>query len=604
MGVVGLVRENIQNSMDGKLLGSEDPVEVIIETGKMKREDIPGIAEIEKHIFSLEGGNKYTDEKIEELKKAVKSSQISYMTFEDRNTKGLKGAARGQQGLQGDTWWVYAYKKGVHTFEEDTEFESIRGGSHGVGKLASNAASRCNLMFFANCDEFGDQHIGGTIQLTEHELDGKVYRSTGYFTDLDQKKGSYIPFENCYSGPFQKNTRGLKLIIPFLREEYERQEDIVQSVCDNFFVSIMEKKLKVKVNDVLIDHSTLVDLVKNPVYYPEQRPEDIKTVFTPLYLSTYMNYEPFALTVEDKNQEVYNFSLYFRFDERIRKGRLAVIRSIGMKIEDRRVKNRATAPYNGVLIPFGSKEDRFLKTLENESHTILDPKEIRNDGLKENAKSFLNNLDKAIREIIKEYLSDNNPSIGIVDTSDVLYSVENSFEKILEKQTETVSVRKRDGQEERNLTKNKIGGGKPRKKRKKTFFHKLMGKRGKNKGQNLVGEEKPVRHSLHKERVRRIALSQEEFLEFNLVGLDAIDHTRRLCDIVFVPVDGIGNETGDTLDLERQFSSALDKNANREVTVDGNEVKGVTVEGGKVRLQLTIGGEYEPSFKYKYYVEV
>ena len=34
LGIEGLVRENIQNSLDGKLSDSKMPVEVIIKTGK------------------------------------------------------------------------------------------------------------------------------------------------------------------------------------------------------------------------------------------------------------------------------------------------------------------------------------------------------------------------------------------------------------------------------------------------------------------------------------------------------------------------------------------------------------------------------------------
>ena len=46
LGIEGLVRENIQNSLDGKLSDSKMPVEVIIKTGVVKDLDIPGIEEV------------------------------------------------------------------------------------------------------------------------------------------------------------------------------------------------------------------------------------------------------------------------------------------------------------------------------------------------------------------------------------------------------------------------------------------------------------------------------------------------------------------------------------------------------------------------------
>lgn len=50
LGLDGLVRENIQNSLDGKLQESNLPVEVKIKTGNIPVSEIPGIEEIKKHI--------------------------------------------------------------------------------------------------------------------------------------------------------------------------------------------------------------------------------------------------------------------------------------------------------------------------------------------------------------------------------------------------------------------------------------------------------------------------------------------------------------------------------------------------------------------------
>ena len=52
LGIEGLVRENIQNSLDGKLSDSKMPVEVIIKTGVVKDSDIPGIEERLKQLIS------------------------------------------------------------------------------------------------------------------------------------------------------------------------------------------------------------------------------------------------------------------------------------------------------------------------------------------------------------------------------------------------------------------------------------------------------------------------------------------------------------------------------------------------------------------------
>lgn len=207
-GISGLVRENIQNSLDGKLKGSDEPVIVTIKTGSVSKNDIPGLDEIKERIKSLKGQNSYTKETIEHMKNKMDDEIVNYISFEDFNTKGLTGANRGQSNNPKDTWSIYAYNKGVHTEEEDESVEKSRGGSHGIGKIASNAASDLYMMYFANCDEEGNKHLGGTVQLIEHKYKDCHYRSTGYFTDVKKigdNKTKLFPFENKFNEVILKN---------------------------------------------------------------------------------------------------------------------------------------------------------------------------------------------------------------------------------------------------------------------------------------------------------------------------------------------------------------------------------------------------------------
>lgn len=57
----------------------------------------------------------------------------------------------------------------------------------------------------------------------------------------------YYPFENTFDPVFSKTTRGLKIVIPFLRQQFQGKEAIIRAVCDNFFVAILENKLVVAV---------------------------------------------------------------------------------------------------------------------------------------------------------------------------------------------------------------------------------------------------------------------------------------------------------------------------------------------------------------------
>ena len=258
--------------------------------------------------------------------------------------------------------------------------------------------------------QFGDQHLGGTVQLIEHDYQGQSYRSTGYFADikyLEPNKTKFYPFENNFHEVFEKKTRGLKIIIPFLRKEYSDQTEIIRSVCDSFFVSILLNKLEVDVNGKKIDANNIQEYVNDPEFY-NQNIADMKQTFTPLYVNTYLNQPPRTIQVSD-GKEDYEFNLYFRYDEEIPKGRVAVVRTIGMKIEDKKVKNKANQPFNAVLIG-GMKEDAYLKSLENESHTELTFDHIKDPVLQKRAKRFINNLSKEMTVVIDEAIKKHNPS--------------------------------------------------------------------------------------------------------------------------------------------------------------------------------------------------
>ena len=77
-GISGLIRENIQNSLDGKLKENDDPVTVTIKTGTIDKEHIPGLHEIKERILSLQGRNTYTKETIAHMQNKMHAQTIEY----------------------------------------------------------------------------------------------------------------------------------------------------------------------------------------------------------------------------------------------------------------------------------------------------------------------------------------------------------------------------------------------------------------------------------------------------------------------------------------------------------------------------------------------
>ena len=613
LGIAGLVRENIQNSLDGKIPGETKPVIVTIRTGKVNKKDIPGLDDIKERIECLVGHNSYTKETISHMKNKMNQGEVDFISFEDYNTKGLRGAKNGQSYKAEDTWGIYAYNKGVHSEEEDSSLEKARGGSHGIGKIASNAASELHMMYFANCDEEGNKHLGGTVQLVEHKYKDKYYRSTGYFTDIkkiENKEERFYPYENTFHEIFSKNTRGLKIIIPFLREQFNNEVDIIKSICDSFFIAILENKLEVIVNDKNINSKTIKKYINDKKYYIQEISE-IKEEFTPLYLNTYLTNKPSLIKIKDYDQE-YSFKLYFDYNEAITKGRMAIVRTIGMKIEDKKIKNNVNKPFNAILIPETISEDAFLKSLENESHTQLSFEHIKDQKLQKNAKRFINNISKEIAKIIENEIKKSNPTDGIMDTKEILYLVENQFKQELAQSLGTVKVS--NGNKEKTIVKvnedtpkkEKTKNKKDKDKEKKKAVKKVK----KPKTETLPeqdGEEtsleKLARYNTHPDRVERLIIRDKEYIKFDFTDTPEIK-SAKVCDIALAVIDGMGEEYANEFNLKNNYEYIIDKATGEKRKINNNLIKDVKIVKGNVQIELKLKENYNKALKFMYYVEV
>lgn len=604
LGIRGLVRENLQNALDAKLIDNSNPVVVTIETGKIDKEHIPGINEIKKRISCLEGHNTYTKETIDHMKKEMNREEIEYISFEDYNTKGLEGAINGQSNNKEDTWGIYAYNKGVHLEEKDEELEKYRGGSHGIGKIASNSASELFVTYFSNCDKDYNKHIGGTVQLIEHKYNNDYYRSTGYFTDvaeISESKTKFYPYENNFHEVFRKDTRGLKIIIPFLRKQFNDEIEIIKSVCDSFFIAILQGRLEVKVNDKNINIHTINDYILNEEYYTQEIPE-IKKDFTPLYLNTYLNKEAIPFKINAINRE-YNFNLYFDYNEMITKGRVAIIRTIGMKIEDKKIVGNVNKPFNAVLIPLTTTEDAFLKSLENESHTELSFEHIKNQDLQKNAKRFINNISKEVSKIIDEEIKKNNPTDGLMDTKDILYIVENQFKQDLENAAETVKLN--IGKDKKTIVKltSNITKKKTKDKDKPKDKKKTLRKINKHPKGSHSDDGKKIKYSTHPDIVNRIIIGDKELLKFDFGDIKELRDINS-CDISLAIIDGMGNEYSNEFNMIDNYNNVRDLTSRNKYIIQNNIIEGIEIKNNNVELELELKEDFNKSLKFVYYVEV
>lgn len=607
LGIDGLIRENIQNSMDAKLKTHTGPVKISIKTGNIDKNDIPGIENIFEHIKSLNGQNQYSKETIENMHKAMYKTNIPYISFEDFYTEGLNGIPSKNNLITDGTWMAYAYHKGYHYVNDNDELENIRGGSHGIGKIASNSASDIHTFFFANCDDSGNQHLGGGINLIDHIYNNQPYSGVGYFTDIIelQNKDQYFPFKNNFHDVFKKDTRGLKIIIPYLREEYNNVDNIIKSICNNFFVAILDNKLIVEVNNNLINADTISSYINNSILF---NPESTKSeeYFTPIYLDTYCNhFLSSEFLIEDKNKKLYPFKLYFQYDENIKEGRTAIIRQIGMKIEDRKVRSNIRRPYNAILIPENEDGDIFLKSLENASHTKLETTHFRNKSIENNAKRFLNNMDELLHSIIRAQTQEKNLKEEVLNTEDIIYSIENSFKKEMEKQSQSIRLNSGNKDTPKTIEKIKTTKKKDKKKDKpkpkETIKNKII--KTLRKRDNKKDMTTRNRYSLESNVINRLTLASKEILNIDLSNISGYLN-QDYCDLSLFQIDGEGIANKLHFNIYDYIYSIKDLNSNEILSIENNIIKDVRIINGLLKVELSLKDNYSNSFKFLYSVEV
>ena len=284
---------------------------------------------------------------------------------------------------------------------------------------------------------------------------------------------------------------------------------------------------------------------------------------------------------------------------------MAIVRSNGMKIEDKKIKNFATAPFNAILLPASSEEDKFLKTLENESHTELVSGHIQDIKLKKNAVRFINNISNEIGTLISNMMKEANPVEGKIDTSDIIYELQTDFKKTIRESAATVHLTKASKESEKEIVKMKT---KVQPKKKKTEQQKRESvakkiirqlKRKEGQGQKV----NRVRYTMYPESVQRIIIEDAEILCFDFSEMDGYGN-EDTCNVGFVIIDGTGKEVDEDYVVNQNYDSVEDQNTYKRCMAEGNIIKDVSIKNSKTKIKMKLSKNYNYNLKFSYFVEV
>ena len=389
-----------------------------------------------------------------------------------------------------------------------------------------------------------------------------------------------------------------------MRSEFDNEDEIIKTVCDSFFISILDGQLEVHINDHVINANTIENYVKDSIYYI-QEVSDMKKVFTPLYVRTYKNEEPRDIVVSNMEKD-FHFKLYFNYDENIAKGRVAIVRTIGMKIEDFVVKSNATKPFNAVLIG-DLEEDGYLKSLENESHTKISAEDIKDPKLKRQATRFINNLSNVIAKMIDEEMKKYNQTDGVLDTKDLLYIMETEFKQDLSNAYGAVKMNK--GKQVVKTTdvttkkKNRKKGDKKGPVKPKSTGIKRTRKDNPTGTADELQDSGTEIYSVSPNLVERLILKDHEFIQFNFKDIPEMKKITT-CNLSFNLIDGMGEEYKDEFKLNENYKAVIDHHTGSSCVIENESIKNVSIQEGIVKLKLELKPNYNRALKFVYYVEV
>ncbi|QCR31031.1 hypothetical protein [Lysinibacillus sp. SGAir0095] len=386
-----LTREICQNSLDA-VKDESQPVIVEFKKFNLKNHRFPERNELiqafDKCETTWKGKNAKIEQFVDQAKYILGQAEIPFLRISDFNTKGLEGAQTGELG----TPWSSLVREAGSSNKGDSS-----GGSFGIGKSAPFANSKLRTLFYSSYDLAGYQsHIGvANIMSFEKEANFNTL-GTGYYTNHDNSTA--IPSLLNLDSTFERKETGTDIEVVAFEPKDNWVEAMRNSVIYNFFITIWQKKLVVKVEDEVISHENIGPLIASL----DDTNEDYR------HVKAYFN----LLTSQDAIQIPYpakeykklgkfeegEASLYIMKGEDLNR-RVLMTRKAGMRLfEQNRISGSIS--FTGVLIITGKHMNQVFKQMENPAHTGWEPNRIE-EAPKEAAKAF-SDLRKFVRETVQQ----------------------------------------------------------------------------------------------------------------------------------------------------------------------------------------------------------
>ena len=388
-----LVRETIQNSLDVHNPNSAEPVIVEFKEFSIPRESLPGIESLTDAIHNcLESNIDEKDAKrfFENAETAIKKEELSVLKVSDYNTRGLEGSDTCGKG----TAWSRLIKENGSSNKEDTS-----GGSKGIGKNATYACSSIRTVLYSSLDIYGLKSSFGVAKLISFKLPENTYsQGKGYFSEDETFTAIH---DTLNLDAVERTEPGTDIYIICNSPDTSLHNKIKQSVLLDFFISIYEEKLIVKIQDEVISKETLDKYISQINDLDEDKKSSLLT-----YYHVLTGNDPEIIKInlnsEDYGKE-YGFEdndciLWLYAGKENLNRRVLMTREAGMRLfEQDHISGSIN--FTGILQITGKKMNKVFKEMEVPSHDAWKPKRNNNPGFYEDIYGGLRDY---IRAKVKE----------------------------------------------------------------------------------------------------------------------------------------------------------------------------------------------------------
>lgn len=419
--ISSLARELCQNSIDAKDTKVNCPVKIIFKSFEIDSNLIPGRNDLIKQIEACQqtwSTNKKISSQLNEMHNQITKDKIICLRISDFNTTGLIGVSGGDK-----TPWHYLVHGSGISDKGDTS-----GGSKGIGKFATFVSSYFNTVFYStrtNANEYGYEGICKLCSAIQEGTTEKT-QGIGYFGKSIQNMPIIDQFTLDSSFIRRENEFGSDVYILGFKSPNGWRKDIISKILDSFMSAIVFETLEVEIDGVVINHSTLKDIVYNDEYINKKIKKSVISQY--LLLTDKENRFEDVITIDDYGTaKLYLLELTGE-NENLATNNCVMIRYPYMKIKE--ITKISTLPCSAMCIIEDNKLNKTLRNIENPQHTDWEFKRIEDEAEKTEVKSIYDDLINKIKQLIYDHLSSSdNTTTDIEGAGDYFESLEKDIGK-------------------------------------------------------------------------------------------------------------------------------------------------------------------------------